>query len=315
MSKNRLGPYSFGIAVLLFVSAITPAFAEVMTIETNLEQFLKGDKIKFSGTVEKYSKGIVSIVIRDGDDKFITLEQAAIDPDYTFERTVSIDSMFESDGTYQANGFILSLEKSAITTFEIHSSMPVSEVEVVEIIPSENNEQNLSNTVQNVIDLSFIDKSKDPQHYIDRYYNETSYKEWFDRNYPEITIEEAVGYDEDDKDSSNTLEVPISEIITPEIIPIAEASSNISDSSTPKNGHIPEISLAVASLGILFGAVYGVKRKVDHNSKQISLNRDMLQKKLIRPIIGNDPQSILKTRLAKGQISIQEYEQLKSKLN
>ena len=379
MSKNRLGPYSFGIAVLLFVSAITPAFAEVMTIETNLEQFLKGDKIKFSGTVEKYSKGIVSIVIRDGDDKFITLEQAAIDPDYTFERTVSIDSMFESDGTYQANGFILSLEKSAITTFEIHSSMPISEVEVVEIIPSENNEQNLSNTVQNVIDLSFIDKSKDPQHYIDRYYNETSYKEWFDRNYPEITIEEAVGYDktptsepplievepslsvqksldfidkskdpqhyidryynetsykewfdrnfpeitieeavgydEDDEDQSNTLEVPISEIITPEIIPIAEASSNISDSSTPKNGHIPEISLAVASLGILFGAVYGVKRKVDHNSKQISLNRDMLQKKLIRPIIGNDPQSILKTRLAKGQISIQEYEQLKSKLN
>ena len=311
MSKNRLGPYSLGMSLLLFVSAITPAFAEVMTIDTNLEQFLKGDKIKFSGTVEKYSKGIVTIVIRDGDDKFITLEQAVIDPDYSFERTVPIDAQFESDGTYHANGFILSLEKGAAATFEIHSEMPATEVGMVETTPSENNEQTFSNTVQDSVDLSFIDRSKDPQYYVDRYYNEINYKEWFDRNYPGITIEEAVGYN----DESRATEVKTTEIMRPEIIPVAEASLNVSDAPARENSHIPEISLAIASLGILFGAVYGVKRKVDHNSKQISINRNILQKKFIKPLIGNDPQAILKTRLAKGQISIQEYEQLKSKIN
>ena len=42
----------------------------------------------------------------------------------------------------------------------------------------------------------FVDPTKDPQYYVDRYNNEPSYKEWFDNNYPEYTIEEAVGYEE-----------------------------------------------------------------------------------------------------------------------
>jgi len=40
---------------------------------------------------------------------------------------------------------------------------------------------------------SFVDPKKDPQHYLDRYYKEKKYKEWFDKNYPNLTIEEAVG--------------------------------------------------------------------------------------------------------------------------
>lgn len=40
---------------------------------------------------------------------------------------------------------------------------------------------------------SFVDPQKDPQHYIQRYTNEPSYKDWFDRNYPDYTIYEAVG--------------------------------------------------------------------------------------------------------------------------
>lgn len=41
--------------------------------------------------------------------------------------------------------------------------------------------------------LHFVDLTKGPQHYIDRYNNEASYKEWFDSNFPGYTIEEAVG--------------------------------------------------------------------------------------------------------------------------
>ena len=39
----------------------------------------------------------------------------------------------------------------------------------------------------------FVDVSKDPQHYVDRYNNEPKYKKWFDDSYPGYTIEEAVG--------------------------------------------------------------------------------------------------------------------------
>ena len=41
---------------------------------------------------------------------------------------------------------------------------------------------------------SFVDKTKDPQDYVDRYKKESSYKEWFDENYPDYdSIYEAVG--------------------------------------------------------------------------------------------------------------------------
>ena len=38
----------------------------------------------------------------------------------------------------------------------------------------------------------FPDPEKDLQHYLDRYENEPKYKEWFDRNFPDQTVKEAV---------------------------------------------------------------------------------------------------------------------------
>ncbi len=39
----------------------------------------------------------------------------------------------------------------------------------------------------------FVDPQKEPSHYILRYQNEPSYKVWFDENYPNLTIYDAVG--------------------------------------------------------------------------------------------------------------------------
>jgi titin len=44
--------------------------------------------------------------------------------------------------------------------------------------------------------LSFVDTTRDPQYYIDRYTNEPTYKEWFDETFPDYTIYEAVGIEE-----------------------------------------------------------------------------------------------------------------------
>ncbi len=38
----------------------------------------------------------------------------------------------------------------------------------------------------------FVDPEKGVQYYLDRYNNEPDYKEWFDKNYPDYTIEEAI---------------------------------------------------------------------------------------------------------------------------
>ncbi len=39
---------------------------------------------------------------------------------------------------------------------------------------------------------NFIIPENGAQYYLDRYYNEPAYKEWFDRNYPDYTIEQAI---------------------------------------------------------------------------------------------------------------------------
>ena len=41
----------------------------------------------------------------------------------------------------------------------------------------------------------FVDPKQDPQYYIDRYNNEPTYKDWFDENFPDQSIYEAVGVD------------------------------------------------------------------------------------------------------------------------
>ena len=42
----------------------------------------------------------------------------------------------------------------------------------------------------------FVDPNKDPRSYIKRYILEEKYREWFDRNYPDNTIYNAVGLNE-----------------------------------------------------------------------------------------------------------------------
>ena len=59
---------------------------------------------------------------------------------------------------------------------------------------------------------------------------------------------------------------------------------------------------------------YGIKVKVDDNSKQISINKEKIKEK-INSIIYNDPLDIIKSRLAKGEITLEEYNNLKKALN
>lgn len=325
LGKNRCWPYSLGLLLLLGLFT-NPAFAEVTSLQTNNESFYKGDEIEFSGTVENGSTGLVTIVIRDLNDEFVLLTQAIIDDDNSFERKIKIENKFTENGNYNAIGFILSMTNGAMINFDVSlNEIPITEdYKTDEIINQEITSSNpifveeYTKTaepieiVSNTYNVDFVDPSKDPYHYVERYYSEPAYKSWFDRNYPGHTIEETVGYNDDNSD----IELIVPEIIDNEIIPEAQASSIAQPTqNTTNNSDIAQISLSVAALGILFGAVYGVKRQVDSNSKQISFNKYTIRKKILNPILGLNPKEILQTRLAKGEITLEEYEKLETKLN
>ena len=115
--------------------------------------------------------------------------------------------------------------------------------------------------------------------------------------------------------------------------PTQELSENLVEASTvnPSFDADPEIGqmlLAIGGLGILFGAVYGVKRRVDsntvqiaenktklekkvnNNSEQISQHRFWLKKKLMHLKSNDEPVTVIKERLAKGEITVDEYYKL-----
>jgi hypothetical protein len=323
MSKKRYTPYSFGIILLLMISWITPIFAEVTNLQIDSKTSIN-NQIGFFGTVEKESNGLITIVIRDFNDDFIMLTQAQINPDYSFKKIIDMKNKFSEPGMYNATGFILNMTKGAMVNFKVTTNgihvdtiEETNEVILIESIEKSDEEVpvKLPKEIDEIITHSgiadFVDSSKDPQHYVDRYYNEKSYKSWFDKNYPQLTIEQAVGI----TDEITEVRAVVQEIITKEIIPEAEALSVQNTTQPTNNAEIAQILVAITALVILFGTVYGVKRNVDNNSRQISINRDTIRRKIIQPIIGSNPKEILQTRLAKGDITLEEYEKIKLKLD
>jgi hypothetical protein len=310
--------------MLLLIGVFSnPAFAEVTSLKTNNELFYKGEQIEFSGVVEEDSTGLVTIVIRNHNEKFVLLTQAIINHDNTFEKSINVENKFIESNTYSATGFILNMTKGITTNFgvslnvltikqvkENETKQEPTYTELPKFDPKNIIEHN--NTLTSESKAGFVDISKNPLHYIERYYSEPEYKSWFDRNYPNLTIEEAVGY----TDSIEDIKSSVQKIIDKEIIPKAQASSIVEPNiKNQDNSELAQITLAIAGLGILFGAVYGVKRQVDNNSRQISINKDTIRRKIIHQIRGSNPKEIIQTRLAKGEITLEEYDKLKQKLH
>lgn len=326
LNRNKYDFYFLGLVLFLGLFA-SPVFAEVSSLQTNNEIFYNGDQIEFSGTVEDGSTGLITIVIRDQNNEFVMLTQSSINYDDSFEKSVTIGNKFSENGIYNATGFILNMTKGITTNFKISLDgsevMPQSESidekidepktsDEEQISITETKQGEISEPVNHNTFADFVDTSKDPYHYVERYYSEPMYKSWFDRNYPNQTIEKAVGYTGNIKET----DASIQEQIVNEIIPEAQALSIAEPvEKNTDNSDISKISLSIAGLGILFGAVYGVKRQVDNNSRQISINKDTLRRRIINPILGSNPKEIIQTRLAKGEITLEEYDKLKAKLN
>ena len=74
--------------------------------------------------------------------------------------------------------------------------------------------------------LSFVDPDKNPHEYLKRYLNEPKYKDWFNRNFPNFTIYEAVGLTASDYLEMKRQLFPESEHITNEIQPTKQMKSS-----------------------------------------------------------------------------------------
>ena len=90
----------------------------------------------------------------------------------------------------------------------------------------------------------FVDPNKDPRSYLRRYITEQTYKDWFNRNYPDYTIYEAVGLEESDyaemkkKFSPEQDETSVKEQMEPE----PESDDRVSGKWTPDPNEPRDVS-------------------------------------------------------------------------
>jgi hypothetical protein len=90
----------FFLVVLVLSSGVLPAFAEVSEVQLDKNSYLKGDSINVQGSVDNDTSGLVTIVLRDPNDKFVLLSQAFIQSDDSFEKIIPINDKFQVSGTY-----------------------------------------------------------------------------------------------------------------------------------------------------------------------------------------------------------------------
>lgn len=321
----------FFLMLILLISTIVPAYATVTSFHTDRTFYVKGDQVSISGTVDVESTGLVSIVFRDSNNKFVLLTQAFIQSDSTFKKYISTELKFTDHGIHNATAFIFNLTKGKTVSFDfsMDGSIPIpsitkiltseSPVETGDSVSNENEArpkvipETFSENEESELP-DFVDPEKEPQHYLDRYYNESTYQDWFDRNYPELTIEEAVGLEsQTNLNIKEAVEEKIDSVISVNILPDVEAATIINEplSNVNSNNHeFTLLSLALGGVAVLFGATYGIKRKVDTDSKNISQNRASVRK-MFGSILGYSPMDVIKNRLARGEISINQYTRLK----
>jgi len=314
--------FLFLLTLVLITTSTIPAYAFVENLQVDEKYYVNDDEIKFSGLVAKGTTGLVTIVINDPNNEFTLLKQAFLKADETFELVINTNTKFLSEGTYNATAFVVNMTNGASIIFDYYfneNSVP-SELIIDDNKISDNTTTNQSEenqvtisenveVIKNQIEATvFPDPDKDPQYYIDRYENEPLYKEWFESNFQGTTIFEVIGVDSPlSTNSENIVAENISEELPDGFDTIVIAESSL----LPDNSEMTQMFFALGGLGVLFSAVYGIKRRVDSNSDQIEKNKIRIQRRISS---NSNAMEILQSRLANGEISIRNYKKLRKAL-
>ena len=184
----------FAIFALFF-----PTTTFAIGLSTDKSDYSYGDPLTVTGQVDTVEEGqfIVLQIINPTQSDIVIADQFLPTSQGFFSKTYPLEGpKLNLDGTYTLkifygewfeSTFQFKTEVTSDSSSE-SSSNPTTSSDSTPELKLQSEEKLKKKSI-----LDFVDPNKDPQYYIDRYYNEPNYKEWFDRNYPDYTIEETVG--------------------------------------------------------------------------------------------------------------------------
>ena len=187
------------LSISIFV--VSPAFGE---INTDKSVYYIGDTIVISGTVIPEDDVTLSLLITSSSD-IVSIAQFDISGNSWTHSIQTGGQVWIPDTTYTVKATYNQIAQQ--TTFlyteqpsnnndssQSSSNNDSSQSSSDNSSQSSNNDSSQSsNNSNNQNIFSFVDPTKDPQYYVDRYNNEQIYRDWFDSNFPGYTIYDAVG--------------------------------------------------------------------------------------------------------------------------
>lgn len=192
----------FPILAFVIVFANLPAFA--LDVSLDRTSYVYGDLITVSGRVSAEEGKFLGLqILSPAKSDIVAIDQFLPDKDGTFLKTYKAQGpKWQGDGSYTIK--LVYGEQSFEKTFQFKTkvsedsaklskpSEPDNRTEKPK--PSETSPSKIKTDEPKTRIAGFPNPYKSPNYYLERYYNEPEYKIWFDKAFPEYTIEEVVSY-------------------------------------------------------------------------------------------------------------------------
>ena len=184
------------MALLCAGFALPSVFADV-TFSTDKSAYSDGESIKLTGKITLITDGqfVIVQIIDPSNSDLVTADQFLPKSDGTFSKTYLAEGpKWTQDGTYTLKIFYGEWSEK---TFQFTKTSATSQT----LPKKDTNDKKIEETSKQIpfykektMIPGFPDLSKSPNYYFERYDTEPAYKEWFDKTFPGLSIEDIVGY-------------------------------------------------------------------------------------------------------------------------
>jgi len=312
---------------VIMVSIIVPAYAEVTSLKTNKTFYIPNDKIYFTGTVSKddFQKQI-NLVIHDPDKGFVLITGGFSNINDTFQIMIDtsdpdIQGKFSLKGTYNATAFITKEANGTIASFDfspdgspvIHPKPSTDVTQTTQNNTQSQQSNQHQNNTQTSNQPSTINQTKSIQQLIEE----------------RIALAKKLQEEMQNMPNNITL-IDSLQLGDAAVNPLDRSSNSNSSSNHPVTSSQKDATqfnnlfyplIALGGVGIVVGILYGRKNHF-FNKTSIQTIKEIgsTEQPSNFSDTTHDPSDddyammILRNRLAKGEITIEEFNDLRDAL-
>lgn len=297
-----------GFFVIAF-SLVMPAYADVLTFKTDKTFYGKTSTIEFSGTVEEDDYGeLVTIIIENPVGEFVKLVSVFPDADNKFQDSLKIEEWYDGAGIYNATAFIVNKTNGIVIDFDIEKQRPVIVQE-----PKPEPEQESTPTPTPIADQESETQEgeKSIQEKIKERIEAVKKQKEALKNQTTVTSDVV-------NQTSNSPTIQ-NDTITSSDPDKTENKSNTSGLEIVQSdsNSMLYVVIGIGSAGAVGAVVYGMKNKTRHKADYSSYFKTTEPESVQKPATKSEDDyalMILKNRLAKGEITVDEFNELKKAL-